>query len=189
MTQCTCMTEIESLRQEVETKFETRLLELRHQIDDAYRPALADLKQRVTTLENKVSTLEGKCDDLQQKNSQLETDIGTIQRNCIDLQQQISDVSKVQVEKLLQSEERVIASHRELHFSNGENADPVGGMIFAIISDPASASPPVVLTKYTGSNQKVALSSAIFWFESGRLRADGSGNYNVYYVQMPNCKH
>lgn len=97
---------------------------------------------------------------------------------------EIADIRKQLAQ--LNGTDRVTGLHKELHFSNGESTQAPGGVIFAIITDAESAGAPIVLTKYTQSAHRVALSSATFWFESGVLKASGNGNFHVYYIQLPN---
>jgi hypothetical protein len=100
---------------------------------------------------------------------------------------EIADIRK-QIAQL-NGKDRVSGSHQELHFSNGDSTQAPGGVILATITDAESAGAPIVLTKYTQSAHKVSLSGATFWFESGVLKASGSGDFHVYYIQLPNHPH
>ena len=111
-------------------------------------------------------------------------DVNGLQEQVDSLRGEIEDIRKQL--KQLNNIDRVTGFHQVLHFSNGDSTQAPGGVIFAVITDPESAGPPIVLTKFTQSAHKVALSGATFWFESGTLKASGSGDFHVYYIQLPN---
>jgi|CXWL01.1.fsa_nt_gi hypothetical protein len=162
MSDCNCLAEIAALRDEVETKFATRLEERENLIKAWVEPQIAALEHSVADL---ISTFRASSTQLENRFSRLDEAQVVMGRAIL----KHGSVAKLEV-----GTEFVVISH--VQSSEAESA-----------SDGA-----IVVTRMTREGQPARLCGASFWCSGSNIHCSGGlggSEYQALFVCRPHPKH